>query len=71
MAYTQSNTSAQSGFFARVSRLFHGLMEARRRQALFLVTQAELSNLTDHDLADLGIHRSMITRIAREAAYRK
>ncbi len=71
MAYAHSTSTTQGGIFARVSRLLQGLVEARRRQALYLVTRAELSNLSDHELADLGIHRSMINRIARDAAYAK
>lgn len=71
MAYAHSNTTAHGGFFDRISRVISALKDARRRQALYAVTRSELANLTDRDLADLGIHRSMITRIAREAAYRK
>lgn len=41
----------------------------RRRRALFADTVAELTHLTDRDLADLGIPRADIRAIAREAAY--
>ncbi len=40
----------------------------RARRAAYRVTRDELMRLSDRDLADLGIHRSNITRIALEAA---
>ncbi|WP_255435669.1 DUF1127 domain-containing protein [Paracoccus sp. S1E-3] len=47
------------------------LQEARARRAVYRQTVSELSNLSNRELADLGIHRSMITRIATEAAWGK
>lgn len=35
---------------------------------LYRATLAELSALSDRDLSDLGLHRSMIEDVAREAA---
>ncbi len=43
----------------------------RSRRSVFRRTLKELSALSDRDLADLGIHRSMIIGLAREAAYGK
>ncbi|EGJ20554.1 hypothetical protein RSWS8N_00710 [Cereibacter sphaeroides WS8N] len=40
---------------------------AQRR--IYRQTVRELNSLTTRELSDLGIHRSMITRIAMEAAY--
>lgn len=45
------------------------LSEAWARYRLYRRTYAELSALTTRDLGDLGISRSMITRLAHEAAY--
>ena len=47
---------------------------ARARKALadyrvYRATVQELSQLTDRELADLGIHRSSINGIARESVY--
>jgi uncharacterized protein YjiS (DUF1127 family) len=39
-----------------------------RRRRIYSRTQAELSALTDRELADLGISRFDIARVAREAA---
>lgn len=45
------------------------LMVQRRR--VYLQTVSELSALSDRDLADLGLHRSMIRAVAKDAAYGK
>ncbi|SPJ23898.1 hypothetical protein PAA8504_01717 [Palleronia abyssalis] len=36
---------------------------------VFRQTRRELNELSDRELADLGLHRSGITAVAREAAY--
>jgi uncharacterized protein YjiS (DUF1127 family) len=46
-----------------------GLSDRWRRYRLFRRTYAELDALTTRELDDLGISRSMITRLAYEAAY--
>ena len=51
--------------------LFARLQEARARRAVYRQTVSELSSLSARELDDLGIHRSMITRIATEAAWGK
>lgn len=48
-----------------VSRLFKAVADYR----LYLATVDELSQLSDRDLADLGLHRSSIHGIARESVY--
>ena len=45
------------------------LMAQRRR--VYLQTVSELSALSDRDLADLGLHRSMVRAVAKDAAYGK
>lgn len=45
------------------------LMAQRRR--VYVQTVAELQALSDRDLADLGLHRSMISAVAKDAAYGK
>ncbi|MCE5974621.1 DUF1127 domain-containing protein [Sinirhodobacter sp. WL0062] len=54
-----------------VARLFSGLSEALARRKVYRQTLRELKGLSSRELDDLGIHRSMITRIAMEAAYGK
>lgn len=58
---------------ARAEANGNGLL-ARFRQGLadyrlYRATVAELSQLSDRDLSDLGIHRSMVRTIARQAVY--
>ena len=43
------------------------LMAQRRR--VYVQTVTELQALSDRDLADLGLHRSMISAVAKDAAY--
>lgn len=56
--------AAESGFFDRLKDQI-----ARRR--IYKRTHAELSALSTRELDDLGISRSMITRLSHEAAYGK
>ncbi|TMV53171.1 DUF1127 domain-containing protein [Thioclava sp. BHET1] len=57
----------RSGIASFMSAYNHG---AERRR-VYRQTVAELQLLTDRELNDLGISRSMITRIALEAANQK
>ena len=41
---------------------------AREKRAIYRTTRNELKDLTNRELADIGINRSMINRIALEAA---
>jgi uncharacterized protein YjiS (DUF1127 family) len=70
MAHIAENigtTALQSGVAGAFSRLADAL--ARRR--VYKRTQAELAALSTRELEDLGINRSMISRLAYEAAYGK
>jgi len=49
-----------SRFFTTLSRIGAALHESRRRAR----TRTELSNLTDRQLADIGINRSQIPSVA-------
>ncbi|MBP7003069.1 DUF1127 domain-containing protein [Amaricoccus sp.] len=53
---------ADAGFLARVRK---GLADYR----LYRATLDELIQLSDRDLADLGINRGNLREIAREAVY--
>jgi uncharacterized protein YjiS (DUF1127 family) len=48
---------------------FAAMADAWARYRVYRRTFAELNALTSRDLDDLGISRSMITRLAYEAAY--
>ncbi|OCX66030.1 hypothetical protein BFP70_07885 [Thioclava sp. SK-1] len=66
MAFAQDiqGTRAGSGFMA-------GLKDAIARRKVYNLTLRELKSLSNRELDDLGIARSMITRVAAEAAYAK
>jgi len=69
MAYV--NTNVSSSVLSRVLAATSGITAALRKRQVYLSTQRELNSLSNRDLSDLGIHRSMIAEIAREAAYGK
>lgn len=71
MAYTNATRSATAGLVDRLSALVADVRESMRRRRLYRDTLRELNALSTRELNDLGIHRSMITRVALEAAYGK
>lgn len=60
------------GMFARVARVLNWVADMPRRRAVM----AELNNLSDHELADIGLSRSEMARVfdpdfaAERAAHR-
>ena len=70
MAYVNSRSSSVSiaDRFAAFFKVAKDMVERRR---VYAQTVAELSNLSDRDLADLGLARGNINEIAYEAAYTK
>ena len=71
MAYT-TTTRASGAFTATPTSGIAGMVaafrEARARHRVYRTTRDELGALSDRDLADLGIGRSDVDRIARDAA---
>ena len=67
MAYT---TMTRTTAATRFSGLRATLADAIARRRTYRRTVAELSRLTDRELADLGIARSMIRGIALETVQR-
>lgn len=75
MSYANANHHATEGnrfgLGAVLGNIGNALREAQDmfgRYRVFRQTYDELSALSNRQLADLGIHRSMITRIAMDAA---
>ncbi|EAU45646.1 DUF1127 domain-containing protein [Salipiger bermudensis] len=67
MAYaTDTSTQGSNGFFAG---MIASLRERNARRRLYRETLRELGHLSNRELSDLGLHRSMIRRIAYQAAY--
>lgn len=54
-----------------IANPFAALQLMARRRRVFVQTLTELEALSDRDLADLGLHRSMIREVAKDAAYGK
>ena len=66
MAYVSvSNISVMD----RVRAAFAEFNDRAARAKIYRTTVTELNNLSGRELADLGIHRAEIKRIAYEAAY--
>ncbi|MCC5971431.1 MAG: DUF1127 domain-containing protein [Pararhodobacter sp.] len=57
--------------FSTVRDFFAGLADSWNRYITFRRTYEELSALSTRELQDMGVSRSMITRLAYEAAYGK
>ena len=70
MAYVNSRSSSVS-IADRFATFFKVAKEMVERRRVYTQTVAELTNLSDRDLADLGLARANISDIAREAAYAK
>lgn len=69
MAYVSTSRAVSGRPSERLSGLFAGLGVALARRRVYARTLAELRQLTDRELADLGISRMSIGDVAREAAY--
>ena len=71
MAYLNTSSSAGFGLMDRVANTVKSVKESLHRRRVYNQTVSELRALSTRELNDLGISRSMITRIALEAAYGK
>jgi len=67
MAHFAENIST-SAVRGPIAGLFGRIAGAFVRRRIYKRTYAELNALTTRELDDLGISRSMISRLAREAA---
>ncbi len=70
MAIAQ-NQKAELAPFGIVNRLYTGITQARRfqvRRKAYRQTFKELNALSQRELRDLGLNRSMIRGLAKEAA---
>mgnify|MGYP005988361807 CR=1 FL=1 len=69
MAFITETFTANVTLAERFATLRDAFVTARAQRKVYTATVTELSALSNRDLADLGISRSMIKRIALEAAY--
>jgi uncharacterized protein YjiS (DUF1127 family) len=68
MAYVNSR-SASVSILDRFASIVKVLKEAVERRRVYVRTIQELNSLTDRDLSDLGLNRSLISEVAHKAAY--
>lgn len=71
MAYVNTSRAAVARPSDRISGLFAQLGDALARRRVYRRTLDELRQLSDRELADLGISRMSIVDVAHEAAYGK
>lgn len=69
MAFANETRSTSSSLALDLSAAVHHLVQRLADYRAYRSTLAELRALDDRSLADLGIHRSEIHRVAREAIY--
>lgn len=70
MAFLTDTFSANSTFGDKIAALWTEIKEANAKRVVYNTTVRELNALSGRELADLGIHRSMIRRLALDAAYK-
>lgn len=70
MAYaTDNSTLRQSAIGGRLSAILIDIRARMARRKVYNTTFRELAALSDRELADLGLNRTEIRRIAWQAAY--
>ncbi len=68
MAVTTTNTAHKGAINLGFSSLIEAAKVRFVRHRMYRQTVNELSALSSRELADLGLHRSMIRRVAMQAA---
>ena len=69
MATTTYLRGAETGIASTISGLVFRIAENYRKRREFRTALHELQMLSNRELADIGIHRSQIRGIARNAVY--
>lgn len=69
MAYSTQQSAPRIAGFANPAILFEGMVDRFAGYMRYRRTLAELSDLSDRQLADLGLTRSMLQATAMEAAF--
>ena len=69
MALIHDTARFDAGLAGRIVLALNTLREANQRRRLFNQTRRELMALSNRELNDLGLNRSMITEVARSASH--
>lgn len=71
MAYAASTRGSDFGLGDRFAALLGSVKTGLERRRIFKQTLVELNALSTRELSDLGLSRTSIRNVAREAAYGK
>ena len=71
MAYATAPTTVRFDFAARLRSAVSEAREAWNRYRTYRVTMDQLMDLSDRELADLGLSRHSVRSVAYESAYGK
>lgn len=71
MAFVSDIHLSDGGLKKAVAQKAQEAANAWKKWRLYRRTRAELASLSDRELADIGLNRSMISSVAYEAAYGK
>ncbi len=69
MAYVTTNTSKSDATLANLRAAAADVFKSLNQRRLVHKTVSELSKLSDAEMQDLGINRSEIKSVARQAVY--
>lgn len=69
MAYATQTSHTQGAFAARISAALDTIRTRFERRRVYKRTLTELQSLSSRELADLGLNRSSLNRVAYQAAY--
>ncbi len=69
MAVSTDMNTASNTFLGRLHAILEGAKAAHARRRVYRTTLSEMISLSDRELADLGLHRSQLRRVAYQAAY--
>ena len=69
MAYASTHQVANQGAADRLATIASDLVARIRKAHMYRKTLNELRALPNAQLADLGLHRSMLRRVAYQAVY--
>ena len=69
MAYATQTSQIQGALAARISEALDNIRTRFERRRVYKRTLTELQSLSTRELADLGLNRSMLARVAYQAAY--
>lgn len=68
MAFASDNRASTFALGDRFSALIAAFSDARAKRKVYNETMRELNALTNKELADIGLNRSMIKSVALDAA---